>query len=439
MKTLFICFRWIGLSLVLLFLGCSSARVMMPTPNLYLNAEVDPYLYLTDEQKSSSVQIFYFTDRLPEKNEKGDLTYSYGRSGSLAFGTASVDLGKEISWEELYQASLIEKRLKPVKMALGQVTELVRAPYSPIPYKLVEGQIIEEPSVLAERKHTVQAVRRILVEKLALTPRKEVFIYIHGYKNTFSDAAFAMAEFWHFLGRIGVPIIYTWPAGYPAGLIGYTYDRESSEFTVYHLRETLGFLASIPEVEKIHVIAHSRGTDVAVSALRELTLRTRAEGIDPKLKFKIHNFVLAAPDLDIKVAEQRIDGDKLAISVKRFTIYTSPDDRAIGLAKRLFRSPQGRIGNFKPEDMTVYQKDMAAFYGAADFAIIQFPGASDSYKLIGDRYGHSYFRNAPTVSSDLVIMLRDDLDPGPPGRPLEYVGSNYWRIPPGYPDNIPTK
>ena len=74
MRKLVISFRWIGLSLAFLILGCSSARVMMPTPNLYLNAEVDPYQNLTDELKSSNVQIFYFTDRLPEKNEKGNLT-----------------------------------------------------------------------------------------------------------------------------------------------------------------------------------------------------------------------------------------------------------------------------------------------------------------------------------------------------------------------------
>ena len=52
-----------------------------------------------------------------------------------------------------------------------------------------------------------------------------------------------------------------------------------------------------------------------------------------------------------------------------------------------------------------------------------------------DRYGHSYFRDAPTVSSDLVLMLRDDLDAGPPGRPLEPLGFQFWRIPPGYPDD----
>ena len=73
-----------------------------------------------------------------------------------------------------------------------------------------------------------------------------------------------MAELWHFLGRIGVPIIYTWPAGYP-GLFGYTYDRESSEFTVNHFRELLTLMAGFPEIEKINLIAHSRGTDIAVT------------------------------------------------------------------------------------------------------------------------------------------------------------------------------
>ena len=80
-----------------------------------------------------------------------------------------------------------------------------------------------------------------------------------------------MAELWHFLGREGLPIIYTWPAGYP-GIFGYTYDRESSEFTVFHLKQAIRWLAKLPEVENIHLLAHSRGTDVTVSAVRELVI-----------------------------------------------------------------------------------------------------------------------------------------------------------------------
>lgn len=59
----------------------------------------------------------------------------------------------------------------------------------------------------------------MLVRQLELTPRKELFVYVHGYHNSFADAAFTMAELWHFLGCIGVPIIYTWPAGHP-GMFG---------------------------------------------------------------------------------------------------------------------------------------------------------------------------------------------------------------------------
>jgi len=48
-----------------------------------------------------------------------------------------------------------------------------------------------------------------------MTPRKEVFIFVHGFYNDFNDAAFTLAELWHFVGRVGIPILYTWPAGHP--------------------------------------------------------------------------------------------------------------------------------------------------------------------------------------------------------------------------------
>ena len=145
----------------------------------------------------------------------------------------------------------------------------------PIPYTEVEGKIVEDPEYLDKREAAKEVFRHAVVEWLDKTPRKEVFIFVHGFHNSFDDAAFTMAELWHFVGRYGVPIVYTWPAGHP-GIFGYTYDRESSEFTVFHLKQTLKFIASFPEVEKINIIAHSRGTDVAVNALRELSIAIRA-------------------------------------------------------------------------------------------------------------------------------------------------------------------
>jgi len=416
---------------VLLLAACSSQRFMMPTPTVYVDSGTETYEVLPQELKSTQVPLFYVTDRVAEKDENGQLKYGYGRSPSLAFGSAVVDLGENISWEQLLNASRTQKRLEKVPMKVQDIHEISRGPNTPIPYTEIDGAIVEDPDFVAERRAQGEIFRQSIVHQLALTPRKEVFVYVHGFHNDFDDAAFAMAELWHFLGRIGVPIIYTWPAGRP-GLFGYTYDRESSEFTVYHLRRVISYLASFPEVEKINIIAHSRGTDVAVSALRELTIAARAAGNNPREYYKIHNFVLAAPDLDAQVAIQRIVGDYLTLSADRFTMYTSPADRAIGWSTKLFASPRGRIGNLQVVDLPEeLRKAMEA--SSANFAVINFLSTSNKSDSNADSFGHSYFRNAPTVSSDLILMLRDDLDPGPPGRPLEYLGSKFWRVPPGYP------
>jgi esterase/lipase superfamily enzyme len=419
------------ISFTLLLAACSGQRVMMPTPNVNVDSGTDPYAGLHEDLKSTEVPLFYITDRAPEKDENGNLEYGYKRSASLAFGSTVVDLGEDITWEQLLEASRRQKRLDKVPLTRGELREIVRGPDAPIPFTEVDGIIVEEPDYLAKRQAAVEVFRQVMVKQLAKTPRKEVFIFVHGFHNDFNDAAFTMAELWHFLGRYGVPIVYSWPAGYP-GLFGYTYDRESSEYTVFHFRQVLGLLASFPEVEKINIIAHSRGTDVAVTTLRELTIGARAAGINPREKYKIHNFVLAAPDLDAQVASQRIIGDHLAWSANRFTVYTSPADKAIGWSDRLFASPKGRVGNLEVEDMTETAR-AAMERGNANLSVINFWSAKDKSDSGADSFGHSYFRNAPTVSSDLILMLRDDLDPGPPGRPLEYLGAKFWRVPPGYP------
>ena len=113
----------------------------------------------------------------------------------------------------------------------------------------------------------------------------------------------------------------------------------------------------------------------------------------------------------------------------------SPADRAIGVAAKLFASPRGRIGTFGLDAADEETKEHLR-YSTSNFAFVRFEGGTDS---AADTYGHSYFREAPAVSSDVVLTLRDDLDPGAPGRPLisEGEGLKFWRIPEGYPASAP--
>ena len=420
------------LASVLLLVGCTESRQLMPTPNVYANQTETLFEALPEEYASPLVELIYVTDRAPETDEAGNLYYGYNRSNSVAVGTTVVNLGQNTSWEQLVEASRSHSRFGDFELELVSIDEFARLPPTPVPYKVVDGEVVEDPETVAAIKASVALLQAEVDRRLALTPRKDAFIFVHGYHNTFEDAAFALAELWHFFGREGLPIVYTWPAGYP-GIFGYTYDRESSEFTVFHLKQLIKWVAEQPGIENIHLIAHSRGTDVAVSAFRELVISARGAGLDPREHYKIKNFVLAAPDLDLQVVSQRIGAERLALAVDQATLYSSPDDEAIGLAELLFASPRGRLGTLGLEKLN--EAEVARLKAnSARVTVVNFDGES-----VGSSYGHSYFRENPAVSSDLVLKIRYGLKPGDPGRPLEHLGLNFWRVPEGYPANVKTE
>ena len=414
------------LACVLMIAGCAETRQLMPTPNLYTDEKATLFEALPQEYASTLVELIYVTDRAPETDEAGKLRYGYNRSNSLAIGTTVVNLGHNTTWEELVEASRTHTRSGKFELRLVSINEFARLPPTPTPYKVIDGKVVEDPEVVAIRDANVARLQAEVRRRLALTSRKDVYLYVHGYNNTFDDANFALAELWHFFGREGLPIVFTWPAGYP-GLFGYTYDRESSEFTVFHLKQLIKWLAEQPEIENIHLIAHSRGTDVAISAFRELVIWARGAGLDPRERFKIKNFVFAAPDLDVQVVSQRVAGEYLALAVDQATLYTSSEDKAIGIAAWLFASPRGRLGTWTVDELD--EAEIARMKARAGrLSIVDFEGESTGY-------GHSYFRTNPAVSSDLVLMIRYGFKPGETGRPLEHIGLNFWRVPEGYPAN----
>ena len=128
--------RSLGIGLVclaLLLSGCSGARKMMPTPNVHLDENRDFFESLDPRLKTTEVPPVFITDRSPEEDEQGNLRYGHGRSNSLAFGSAVVDLGRDLSWEDLLQASRTRQRLKSVKLELREVKEIIRARERPFP------------------------------------------------------------------------------------------------------------------------------------------------------------------------------------------------------------------------------------------------------------------------------------------------------------------
>ncbi len=416
---------WLAVAAAMLMVGaCSSAPRLSRTPNILVNAATDPFRWAMEEPKTNRVDVLYVTDRNAQDDKSGNRGYGYTRSRSLAFGSSVIEIGRNLPWQSLIAQSTTLRRSLSLPLSVKSVKEAGRFPETPILMAKSDKGLHDDPEALRQQEAAADALRREVVERLTHTSRKEAYIFVHGYNNSFSDAAFTMAEVWHFLGHQGVPIAYTWPAGV-GGMRGYTYDRESGEFTNYHFKQFLKILASTPGLEKIHLIAHSRGTDVTTTALRELFLEARAAGNDPRKEFKIENLVLAAPDMDFDVVTQRVTAEKVQKDIGRITVYVSEYDRALGMSDWFFMGIR-RLGQLRHTDLTdQMRKNMNT---TENVDVINVTAKTDFI-------GHAYFHTNPYVSADLVLVLRDDLDAGASnGRPLKELAPHFWELATGYPE-----
>jgi esterase/lipase superfamily enzyme len=422
----------------------------MPTPNLYAGAGVNPFVEVPPELQNNHVDVIYLTDRGPEGAQGANAAYGFRRSRSVAYGVARVEFGKDVSWSELVKASRTSDRPADLPVTVASTKELGRFPQTPrtllriqqvttqptpIPEPAVTAASRTSPTTLpwlmlgddpdAEQLAAEDGLRREISAQMALTPVKEVYLFVHGYNNDFDYSIQTIAQLWHFFGREGVPIAYSWPAGSGGLLRGYTYDRESSEFTVFHLKQMIRVIASCPDVKKINIISHSRGTDVTISALRELHMEITGSGRSTRYMLKLGTVVLAAPDIDLDVVIQKFMTVHLGLVPERFAMYVCSEDKALGLSNWLFSGAE-RLGQLKADLFT--PEELHTLRMSKTVQII------DARITNAGAFGHDYFHSNPAVSSDLILLMRYHLPPGAQyGRPLRIADKGFWVIDDSYP------
>ena len=217
------------------------------------------------------------------------------------------------------------------------------------------GGFRRSPLAVAQHEKAISSLQAEVSKRLASSPRKEIVVFVHGYNNTFEDAVHTTGNICQFLGEEFVCVVLSWPAGGSRGtFFGYNVDRESGEFAVADVRKAIRAIAETHGISKVHLLAHSRGTDVLTSALQQLAIESHVAQSALSRRLKVANIVLFAPDIDIDVAASRIftvisDPD---LPVGRapqpnssfnqgslhLTVYSSPGDKALGLSGRLFGS-----------------------------------------------------------------------------------------------------
>ncbi len=412
--------------------GCASYS-LMPTPLLYAGAEGKALFTDVDTARTVPIDLLFVTDRGSATEPDAIVPYTAERSRQLSFGSTTVEFGGGITWRTLVAQSTARQRAAAIELKLGKTTELGRFPR--IPYEIVRTPVglSRTPTVIAEHAAAKKTFEVELERRLAAAPRKEVVLFVHGYRNTFEDAVLTTGELCHFLGREFVCAAFTWPAG--DSLFGYGVDRESAEFATEDLKKTIRMIADTPGVKKLHLLAHSRGTDLAATAVSELSVEAYVTRTTIARRFKIGNIAFMAPDLDFDVAPAKIwkvvsdpdlpygDAPKPDVVAPlpefHITVYVSPNDKALATAGWLFGGLL-RLGRLDVGTVPAENVIQARVLGGFD--VIQ---VTESNCFIC----HSYFVSNPQASSDLIAMLRYGLKPNQPGRPLVEIEAPFWRVP----------
>ena len=426
------------LSAVLIIAGCASKpRQLMPTPLIYQDAGSVSAVVQHEESRGSStdVDLLYITNRARESDPESVLPYGQTRSSSVAFGSARVQIGPDVSWDNLERESRLAVRTRDLNMSLGEVKELGRFPAEPYNFEVRADGLFRSAAdmrVHYQAKHLFQSE---LEKRLARSKTKNVIVYVHGFNETFATAAYTAAEMCHFLGRESVCVLYTWPSSSTGNfLTSYTSTTESARYAEDHLRKMIRMLGSTPGLKGVQLLAHSRGAALLMSALRGLLTESVAAGKEPIHTLHIDNLVLFSPDIDYDLFAQDVTAglsdpdmfsvwpsERLPRSLRgRLTVYSSPNDRALIVSQILFRSRM-RIGNVRTENILEAVQNYLKSFDKLDIIIYQ-----------GDRtdaFGHSYFTTNPRVSSDVIQLLRFGKKLGDPGRELIELGPILWKFP----------
>lgn len=370
--------------------------------------------------KPNKVDIFYLTDRGAIFSETGKLTYDASRSHSLAYGVVSVI------------------RNQSTEFGLIEPIEIGRFPRTPYAMQETPMGVRRADDAILAHERSVFEIQTELGKKLNSTKRKEVIIFIQGYHNTFDDAIKSTSQLCDsFRVDEYVCISLSWPAGGTQGiLLGYNFDRESGEFAVADIRKAIRIISGTQQLKLIHLIAHSRGTDVLASALQQLMIEAYGSKQTIGDKYKIANIILAAPDIDVDVASSKLAvllsdpdfsyGGKInqkAILNRgntQTTIYTSKGDKALAISNKLFGG-QFRLGMLAAHLDDRILENTPKVGNNLDLISVESDG--------GEFLGHSYFLANNHVRNDIVSLIRDHQKAGSSERQLIEIKKPFWFLP----------
>jgi esterase/lipase superfamily enzyme len=309
----------------------------------------------------AAVRVFYGTNRAPSGELKPALYYGKAR-GDLQYGYFDVTI------PEIHKEAELETQPRWAEYVFDVSESRNR-------YVL-----LDKVSPLAKDDFL-----RALQQQIKNSRSKDVFIFVHGFNNTFEDAARRAAQLAYDLDFDGTPLLYSWPS--QGSATAYAVDEAAVGISGRKMAEFLENVVARSGAERIHILAHSMGNRALIEALQTY-LAKRAPGDRQHIFGQI---VFTAPDVDRDYFMDAIE--PLRSAADRVTLYASDNDYALRSSQFLHGAPRA---------------------GTAGSVIIRLPGLDsiDMSAVPADMLGHTYFAaNAGAIFDIFRLLWRGDPPP----------------------------
>lgn len=326
------------------------------------------------------VQLYFATTRQPTGAKNAADAFGKNRADALTFGTVDISIPADHRWAKLESPSVLrlEWDVDPKRhVKLADTFKVFSA--KDIKAELVrQGSAFDKPGVL---------------------------LFVHGFNNSFSEAAQRAAQLAYDLAFPGPTVLFSWPS--EGDVLSYARDGEQASTAWRQMAEVLDLLAQLGPGVPVYVVAHSMGNRILTQGLA-LLLRQR-----PSADRAFRQVVLASPDVGEEEFRQRWINDLKSTNPPRYTLYASNQDLPVAFSAWLHG--ERRLGS-----------------GGAGIAVHSGLDSVDATAITKEWFGlsHSYFGDNETVMSDLFLVIHQGLEPKKRPRLLRTEGKRgeYWEF-----------
>jgi len=322
-----------------------SNALTFPAPQPVLNVlkpETGPTSVAAEPPtKFEPITVYYGTDRVVTGNKSPWLFYSGGKSTDLSYGTCVVT---------------IPPHHTPGVTESPHWYQGWRKFNSEQDVNLVTIDPCDSDSVFVAR----------LGAGLQADSQREIFLFIHGFANTFADAARRTAQL-AYDGRkagypMGIPVMYSFPSWGTLNPFYYVPDEQLLDASSRHLAQFLFTLhVNFPNVP-INIVAHSMGNHLFCLALPHYEYLL-AKHANPAANPSFSEVAMEAPDED----EDAFSGEAPGLFElsRRVTLYGCAHDRGIWISEEINKGD--RIGDTKKRVFVLKGMDSVDATSIADW------------------------------------------------------------------------